>query len=86
MYGGRGHARGARKGGDILVLGGVFSGVIEEIGGGVSGFSVGDEVAGMNGAAMGCQRISGWRANSACAWRRTASRPVRPFFISTGLA
>ncbi|MEI2809307.1 MAG: NAD(P)-dependent alcohol dehydrogenase [Nocardioides sp.] len=36
------------------VLGGVFSGVIEEIGGGASGFSVGDEVAGMNGAAMGC--------------------------------
>lgn len=36
------------------ILGGVFSGVVEAVGEGVTDFAVGDEVAGMNGAAMGC--------------------------------
>ncbi len=35
------------------VLGGVFSGVVEEVGPGVSGLSVGDEVCGMTGTRMG---------------------------------
>lgn len=35
------------------VLGGVFSGVVEQVGGGVSGIAVGDEVCGMTGIAMG---------------------------------
>lgn len=35
------------------VLGGVFSGVVEEVGPGVSGFSVGDEVCGMTGVSFG---------------------------------
>lgn len=35
------------------VLGGVFSGVVEETGPGVTGVSVGDEVCGMTGAALG---------------------------------
>ena len=35
------------------VLGAVYSGVVEAVGPGVSGFAVGDEVCGMTGAAMG---------------------------------
>lgn len=35
------------------VLGGVFSGVVEQIGSGVGGISVGDEVCGMTGASLG---------------------------------
>ncbi|MFT3900808.1 MAG: NAD(P)-dependent alcohol dehydrogenase [Gordonia sp. (in: high G+C Gram-positive bacteria)] len=41
--------RGPRK----PVLGGVFSGVVTEVGGKVDGFAVGDEVCGMTGIAMG---------------------------------
>ncbi|WP_374458320.1 NAD(P)-dependent alcohol dehydrogenase [Nocardioides sp.] len=35
------------------VLGGVFSGVVEEVGRGVTGIAVGDEVCGMTGARLG---------------------------------
>ena len=41
--------RGPRQG----VLGVVYSGVVEAVGPGVTGFAVGDEVCGMNGARMG---------------------------------
>lgn len=36
------------------VLGSTFAGVVEELGDGVTGLSLGDEVAGMTGARMGC--------------------------------
>ncbi|PKH43465.1 NADPH:quinone reductase [Nocardioides alpinus] len=41
--------RGPRR----AVLGGVYSGVVEEVGRGVTGVAVGDEVCGMTGARMG---------------------------------
>jgi NADPH:quinone reductase-like Zn-dependent oxidoreductase len=41
--------RGPRR----AVLGGVFSGVVERVGPGVTGVAVGDEVCGMTGAALG---------------------------------
>jgi NADPH:quinone reductase-like Zn-dependent oxidoreductase len=50
------------------VLGGVYSGVVEAVGPGVTGVAVGDEVCGMTGARMGAHaELAAVRADRLCA-------------------
>lgn len=53
------------RGPRVRVLGSSFSGVVEQVGSGVTDFAVGDEIAGMNGARMGAHaQFAAIRASS----------------------